>query len=114
MHSWRGVHRRRRRLPTAGASAVAPDASGVMTFASEEAFGVATQSPGFAWAVEDNESFVERFETFPVDYIPVIEVDPSSPDHMMMSVSSFSQANKGRRSTSPFQWSLLACVKVAW
>ena len=79
MHSWRGVHRRRRRLPTAGASAVAPDAFGVMTFDSEEAFGVATQSPEFARAVEDNETFVERFETFPVDYIPVIEVNLSGP-----------------------------------
>jgi uncharacterized protein (TIGR02118 family) len=55
----------------------APDAFAVMTFASEEAFGAATQGPEFARAVEDNESFVERFETYPVDYIGVVEADAS-------------------------------------
>ena len=55
----------------------APDAFAVMTFDSEEAFGAATQSPEFARAVEDNESFVDRFETYPVDYIGVVEAVPS-------------------------------------
>lgn len=55
----------------------APDAFAVMTFDSEEAFGAATQGPEFARAVVDNETFVERFETFPVDYIPVIEANLS-------------------------------------
>jgi hypothetical protein len=49
-----------------------------MTFDSEQAFGAATQSPEFARAVKDNESFVERFETYPVDYIGVVEANPSS------------------------------------
>jgi uncharacterized protein (TIGR02118 family) len=56
----------------------APDAFAVMTFDSEQAFGAATQSPEFARAVKDNESFVERFETYPVDYIGVVEANPSS------------------------------------
>ena len=53
----------------------APDAFAVMTFDSEEAFGAATQSPEFARAVEDNETFVDRFETYPVDYIGVVEAE---------------------------------------
>jgi hypothetical protein len=31
----------------------------------------------FARAVEDNESFVDRFETYPVDYIGVVEEEAS-------------------------------------
>jgi uncharacterized protein (TIGR02118 family) len=59
----------------------APDAFAVMTFDSETQFATATQSPEFAQAVKDNESFVDRFETYPVGHIEVISAGASHPVH---------------------------------
>jgi uncharacterized protein (TIGR02118 family) len=50
-----------------------PDAFALMTFDRPADFDAALASPEFAEAVADNETFVQRFETYVVDHIPVIE-----------------------------------------
>jgi uncharacterized protein (TIGR02118 family) len=50
-----------------------PDAFAIMTFESPEDFASAVGSPEFAEAVIDNESFVDHFDTYVVDRLPVIE-----------------------------------------
>jgi len=50
-----------------------PDAFALMTFDRPADFDEAIASPEFAEAVADNESFVQRFETYVVDHLPVIE-----------------------------------------
>jgi uncharacterized protein (TIGR02118 family) len=50
-----------------------PDAFAVMTFDHAADFEAAVASPEFAEAVVDNESFVDRFETYIVGHIPVVD-----------------------------------------
>ena len=51
-----------------------PDAFAIMTFASPEEFAAAVESPEFAEAVVDNESFVDHFDTYVIDRLPVVGV----------------------------------------
>jgi uncharacterized protein (TIGR02118 family) len=50
-----------------------PDAFAIMTFDSEEDFQAVLASPEFAAAVADNEQFVDRFDTYVVGHIPVVD-----------------------------------------
>jgi EthD domain-containing protein len=50
-----------------------PDAFAIMTFDSEEDFQAVLASPEFAEAVADNEQFVDRFDTYVVGHIPVVD-----------------------------------------
>jgi uncharacterized protein (TIGR02118 family) len=50
-----------------------PDAFAMMAFDSAEDFQTFLTTPEMAEAVKDNESFIERFELFTVDHIPVID-----------------------------------------
>src|SRR4051794_24599271 len=58
-------------LPTGGETGQ-PDAFAVMTFDSPADFEAVVASPEFAEAVADNESFVDHFDTYVVDHIPVV------------------------------------------
>jgi uncharacterized protein (TIGR02118 family) len=49
-----------------------PDAFALMTFDSAEDFQAFLSTPEMAEAVEDNKSFIDKFETYTVDHIPVI------------------------------------------
>jgi uncharacterized protein (TIGR02118 family) len=49
-----------------------PDAFAFMTFDSAEDFETFLGTPEMAEAVEDNEKFIDRFEIYTVDYIPVL------------------------------------------
>ena len=49
-----------------------PDAFALMTFDSAEDFETFLHSPEMAEAVEDNTTFIDTFETYTVDHIPVI------------------------------------------
>jgi uncharacterized protein (TIGR02118 family) len=59
-------------LLSAASSPDGPHAFAVMTFDDPADFEAAVASPEFAEAVADNETFVERFETYIVDHIPVV------------------------------------------
>jgi uncharacterized protein (TIGR02118 family) len=54
-------------------SPAGPDAFAVMTFDSPQDFEAAVSSPEFVEAVADNDNFVDRFDTYVVDHISVLD-----------------------------------------
>lgn len=50
----------------------APDAFALMVFDSAEEFERLLASPEMAEAVEDNTTFIDRFEAYTVDHLPVV------------------------------------------
>jgi uncharacterized protein (TIGR02118 family) len=58
--------------PGPDASAGAPDAFALMTFDSAEEFERLLATPEMAEAVEDNKTFIDRFEAYTVDHLPVV------------------------------------------
>jgi uncharacterized protein (TIGR02118 family) len=58
--------------PGADADANAPDAFALMFFDSAEDFEWLLTTPEMAAAVEDNQTFIDRFELYTVDHLPVI------------------------------------------
>jgi uncharacterized protein (TIGR02118 family) len=63
-------------LPAAGEAAEGrrPDAFALMTFDSVDDFETVLASPEMADAVKDNESFIDAFDTYTVDHLPVVPV----------------------------------------
>ena len=59
--------------PGAESDGDSPDAFALMRFDSAEDFQAFLTTPEMAEAVEDNEKFIDRFDTYVVDHIPVIE-----------------------------------------
>jgi uncharacterized protein (TIGR02118 family) len=49
-----------------------PDAFATMAFDSEEAFKELIAGPVFAEALRDNETLIDHFDTFVVDYVRVV------------------------------------------
>lgn len=49
-----------------------PDAFAIMTFDTPGDFAAVVASPEFAEAVADNETFVDHFDTYTIDLIPVV------------------------------------------
>src|SRR4051794_26458510 len=58
--------------PAPDADDEAPDAFALMTFDSADDFETLLSAPEMAEAFEDNKAFIDRFETYTVDHIPVI------------------------------------------
>ncbi len=58
--------------PTPNSDGDTPDAFALMTTDSADDFEVLLNTPEMAEAVEDNKSFIDRFEAYTVDHIPVI------------------------------------------
>jgi uncharacterized protein (TIGR02118 family) len=58
--------------PAPGPDGETPDAFALMTFDSVEDFQELLSTPEMADAVEDNKSFIDKFETYTVDHIPVV------------------------------------------
>jgi uncharacterized protein (TIGR02118 family) len=50
----------------------APDAFALMVFDSQETFEAVMASSEMAAAVEDNATFIDRFEAYTVDHLPVV------------------------------------------
>lgn len=54
------------------ATADSPDAFALMIFDSVEEFERLLSTPEMAEAVEDNKTFIDRFEAYTVDHLPVV------------------------------------------
>jgi uncharacterized protein (TIGR02118 family) len=59
-------------LPSPDADGHAPDAFTLMTFDSAEDFQTFLTSPEMAEIAEDNDTFIDRFELYTVDHLPVM------------------------------------------
>ena len=57
--------------PAEGADPEAPDAFALMFFDSVETFEAVMAGPEMAAAVEDNATFIDRFEAYTVDHLPI-------------------------------------------
>ena len=58
--------------PGSDADTQAPDAFALMVFDSAETFEAVMASPEMAAAVEDNATFIDRFEANTVDHLPLV------------------------------------------
>lgn len=58
--------------PAEDAGADAPDAFALMVFDSPETFADVMAGPEMAAAVEDNATFIDRFEAYTVDHLAVV------------------------------------------
>jgi uncharacterized protein (TIGR02118 family) len=59
-------------LPTPDVASGGPDAFALMVFDSAEEFERVMSTPEMAAAVEDNLTFIDRFEAYTVEHVPVV------------------------------------------